>query len=118
MAALRNMVRWAKRIRNIYKAVCRWVVTKIMSRCSAELESFKEKPSPQPSCRLLYIKGNRTRMSGFDADKKSVVETWNQFVASLSSAFLAYYEARKVSMMSCCGVVFREEPFCNLPGSF
>ena len=33
----------------------------------------------------------------FDADKISVVETWNQFVGSLSSAFVSYYSLRKVS---------------------
>ena len=35
----------------------------------------------------------------FDADKKAVIETWNQLVASLSSAFITYYKARKVRMI-------------------
>ena len=37
----------------------------------------------------------RARMK-LESDKKTVVESWNQFVASLSSAFVTYLQARKV----------------------
>ena len=84
----------------MYNAVCRRVMTKCPSRFSTE--PFKESSS-RPDSLLLYIEGNRTRMN-FGSDKKSVVETWNQFVASLSLAFFAYYEARKVSERSRCKV--------------
>lgn len=37
----------------------------------------------------------KTRMN-LDANKKTVVESWNQFVASLSLAFVTYLQARRV----------------------
>ncbi len=37
----------------------------------------------------------RARMK-LESDKKSVVESWNQFLASLSSAFVTYSQARRV----------------------
>ena len=33
----------------------------------------------------------------FGKEKKSLIDSWNQFLASLNSTFIAYYEARKVN---------------------
>ena len=41
----------------------------------------------------------KTNEMSFDANRKAVMETWNQLVASLSSAFFTYYEARKVEII-------------------
>lgn len=75
----------------MFRAVCRYVlVNEWLHVNDCPLHLFREQPS---SC--TQRENIKTRMK-LDADKKTVVESWNQFVASLSSAFVNYLQARRV----------------------
>ena len=74
----------------MYRAVCHFLVN------SEWLPVCPTNPLREKSTSYSL---NENRMN-VDADKKTVVETWNQFTGSLSSALVAYFQARKVRCLT------------------
>ena len=81
---------WLGLSRGMFRAVCHLLVNEWLPLNNCPVHLFREQPF---SC--TPRENIKTRMK-LDTDKKTVVESWNQFVASLSSASVTYLQARRV----------------------